>query len=478
MLTERSLGAPPAAVRGLVPTLVGASLVTTAVSTLGAPLVPMLAAEHAVSLPAAQWTLTANLIVASVAVPVLGRLGDRPDRRRWLVAALATVLVGCVVSALASGFAAMLAGRALQGAGYGVLPICLAAVRAYARPPEIGGGIAALSVAGATGVGIGYAIAGGIAELLGLRVAFWCGAAVAALAIAAVLRVVPAPAGPAGERRGTDVPGALLLAAGVAALLLGVDRGQRDGWASAAVPGLVVAAAALLALWLRHELRAAAPLVDLRLLRHRSVAVANVSAFLLGLTMYMGFSVITRVAQAPQPAGLGASALVAGVLIAPLALGAQVSNRVARLAARRFGMAAVLPFGAALAALPNLLLAASHDGAPQLAVAALLFGAGVGCTFAAMPALIVEGVPADQTGSATSFNQLLRIVGGAAGSALSAVVLLAYTARGEAVPEAAGYTAAFLASAGGCLAVCAALAIARPRRPGAPPDEEPVPPPP
>ncbi len=445
-------------------------------ATLGAPLVPVIAAEQGVSLATAQWALTVTLLVGAVSGPVLGRLADGPRRRRWLVATLATVCVGSAISALSTGFAAMLVGRALQGTAYGVMAFCLAATREHGLPGPLPGRIATLSITGATGVGIGYALVGAISEAFGFRAAFWFAALIAAGAIVAVLRVLPARS--AGSEAGNrlDATGALLLALGVSALLLALGQGHAWGWASAPVWTLLAGAVAALALWVRTELRVRRPLVDLRLLRHGSVALADVSAFLLGVTMFMSFSFITRLAQAPRPDGLGASVVVGGLLLAPLAAGSLLSNLIARAVARRVGMAPVLPIGVAICVLPNLSLAFFHDHAWQLAAAMLLFGAGVGSTFAAMPALIVEGVPGDETGSATSFNQLLRSIGGATGSALSAVLLTAYTPVGTAFPTAHGYTIGFLATAGGCLAVLVAISAARPRRRVAATAEDAVPP--
>lgn len=467
-------------VRGLFVVLVFASLVTTVVSTLGAPLVPVLAAEQGVPLATGQWALTITLIVGAVATPVLGRLADGPHRRAWLLGVLTTVAVGCAISAVSSSFAVMLGGRALQGVGYGVMPICLAIARDLSPPSLISSRIAALSITGATGVGLGYALVGGITELFGYRAAFGFGTVVSIVATAAVAATIPKrPRHTVADGHGLDMPGAVMLVTGVSALLLGIGQGQHWGWSSTPVAGLLLFAAVLLAAWVRHELRVPRPLVNLRLMRHRSVLLANATAFLLGVTMFMGFAVITRLAQAPQPAGLGASVFVAGLLLAPLALGSQASHRLARAAARRAGMAFVLPFGVAITVLPNLVLAIAHDHAWQLAAAMLLFGAGVGSTFAAMPVLIVEGVPHDETGSATSFNQLLRSIGGSTGSALSAVVLTAYTTTGDAFPRGEGYTMAFALSAIGCLAVFVALVAARPGRrpvPAAAAAQDPTPP--
>jgi predicted MFS family arabinose efflux permease len=93
----------------------------------------------------------------------------------------------------------------------------------------------------------------------------------------------------------------------------------------------------------------------------------------------------------------------------------------------------------------------------------------VGTVFAALPGLIVAAVPAQETGSAMSLNQVLRYIGFAVGSALSATVLEASTARGEAFPGSGGYAAIGVIGAGACVALAVLTAVLPGRSPAGPP---------
>lgn len=447
--------------RALLPVLIFCGLITAVNGTLGAPLIPVVAQDEHVSLGTAQWMLTVTLLVGAVATPLLGRLGDGPHRRNVMVGAMSVVMVGAAISATAQAFPQMIVGRALMGLTYGILPMCIASAREHLPAEKVHGAVGALSVTGATGVGLGFPLTGLIAEYLDYHFAFWFAVVFIAPAIVAVLMVLPRESGVAAGKRRLDLLGAGLLAGALCALLLAVSDGESWGWESGRIVGLFVAAAALFALWAVHELRTEAPLIDLRVLSHRAVLTANVAALLLGAAMYTGFSVINRLAQAPTSTGygFGASLLVTGLVLAPLAVGSQLSSRLARGAGRRFGVLAILPIGGLLIALTNFGLALEHNHLWQLAVGMLLLGAGIGASFAAMPALIISGVPPEETGSATSFNQVLRSVGGAIGSALSGGILAAYTVAGTPYPSEAGYTVAFLVSAVGCLAVAVGIGI-------------------
>src|SRR5580704_9648141 len=193
----------PVPPRLLAAVLVFLAVQSTAVASLGTPLLPTVQRVERVSLAASQWTLTITLLAGAVATPLMGRLGDGRLRRLTTVAAVAVMLAGCVLSALPAGFGVFLAGRVLQGAGLGLVPLATAA-----------------------GIGIGYPLVGLLAQGLGLYAPFWFAAGLSALALAAALVVLPdSPARPAR----VDVTGAVLLGAGLAGLLLVLAQGPAWG---------------------------------------------------------------------------------------------------------------------------------------------------------------------------------------------------------------------------------------------------------
>ena len=465
----------------MIAALVFAGLTVSVMSTLGTPLIPTIAVEQHVSLDTAQWMLTVTLLVGAVATPVLGRLGDGPQRRTVLLFTLASTLVGSVVAATSHAFPQLLVGRALQGIGYGTVPLAIALVREHAVGERQRSGIATLSITVAVGAGLGFPVTGLIAQLLDYHAAFWFGAIFAAGSTLSVWLAVPRTRAPA-RAISLDIPGALLLAGGLTALLLAISQGESLGWGSSAIVLLFALAAALLAAWARVELRRADPLVDLRLVSQRAIVGANLAALLLAMGMYIAMSLVNRLMQTPASVGYGFSAtlVTTGLMLLPLSLGSLVSQPIARRVAARWGIGVVLPIGALLVAATLLWLAVAHDRLADVAVATALLGVGVGCSFAAMPALIVASVPPERTGSATSLNQVLRSVGGSLGSAVGIAFLTAHHPAGQPFPLESGYTAAFVAGALICVAT-AALAIvlapraaARRRPAGRPPAREPV----
>lgn len=437
----------------LVPVLVFLGMVVAVVSSLGAPLIPTIALVDHVSLAEAQWSLTITLVVGAVATPALGRLGDGPRRREVILGSLAVVVAGCVLAALPLGFLALVLGRALQGAGLGLTPLAIAVARDALAPDRARSAIALLSITTVAGVGLGYPLTGFVAQSFGVSAGFWFGAGVAALALLAAAAVVPTSRHRLPRR--FDGRGALLLGCALAGLLLALSEAAAWGWFSARLLVVTGVAVAVLLGWVRHERTAPSPLIELRLVAQRGVFTADLVALLTGLTMYLLVSLVTRFVQTPASAGygFGSSIVVTGLVLLPFSLASLSASRLTPILGRR-APAAVLPVGGLVLLLGALTFALVRHALWEVVVAMSVTGLGVGVIFAALPGLIVRAVPPEETGSAMSFNQVLRYVGYSAGSALSATVLAAHTPIGQRLPTGGGYELA------GLVTVLAAAAAA------------------
>jgi MFS family permease len=444
--------------RGYVPALIAIGLVVSVISSLGAPLIPTIAGDLHASLSATQWSLTATLLVGAVASPVLGRLGDGPHRRRVLVSALMVVTAGGALAALAGSLSVLVAGRAMQGLGLALMPLTMASARDHLPLPKATTTIAILSVVGAAGVGLGYPITGFIAQYFDASAAFWFGTLASASALVLAVLFVPAPTSRA-SHGSLDGIGALLIGAGVLALLLALEKAPDWGWLGRNTVGLFLLAVVLLAAWVRNELRVEQPLVELRLLRQRGVLTANVTGFVLGVAMYLGISLITQVVQ--LPAGINQTVFVAGLTLLPLSAISTLASRFVPAARRRFGVRGVIPAGCASFAAGMLLFALVSSLWAAFVVMALV-GLGMGLTFAAMPGLILSSVPQSETSSAMSFYQVTRYVGFSIGSGLAVTLLRAFDG-GASVPTESAYSKTFAVGAALCL-VAAVIAYVVPGR--------------
>ncbi|GAA4528749.1 MFS transporter [Brachybacterium paraconglomeratum] len=444
----------------LLPVLIYAALCTAIVSSLGMLLVPTIAEVFGISVGSAQWMLTVNLLVGAIATPVLGRLADGPHKKQILVIALSIILAGSILAALAPTFGLFLVGRGMQGLSYGIVPITIALARRYLPAEKSGPGISSLSVTVSTGIGIGYPLTGIIAGTFDYRIAFWFAATFVLSAIVVVLRTVPSGPDELAPRSPFDLLGAILMGLGVGGILLGVSEGPNWGWTSLPTLAAFALAVVVLAAWVVVELRVEHPLINLRVLKNPEVLLANATAIGLGTVMYMGLSIGSLIAQAPASTDYGIALPVfwAGFVMFPLSVGSFLANRLMHVIARRIHLPTFLPLGAAIVTGSSLLLYLAHSTLWEILLGMFLFGVGTGATYAAMPSLIARRVAAQELGSAVSFNQVLRTVGGAFGSAISGAVLATHMAP-DLHPTAAGIDLALLISAAACAVVLIALLV-------------------
>jgi EmrB/QacA subfamily drug resistance transporter len=432
--------------------------------SLVAPALGTIERDLHTSTTAGAWIITAYLLSASVATPIAGRVGDMFGKKRMLVITLVVLALGTAVSALATSIGPMIVGRVIQGIGGAIFPLAFAIIRDEFPREKIPTGIALISAILGIGGGLGIVLAGPIVQHLGYHWLFWL--PFAAVVIAAVGAFVAIPESPVRSPGTISWGGSVLLAGWLVALLVAVSEGQSWGWTSGRTLGLFAAAAVGIAAWIAAESRAAAPLVDMRMMRERAVWTTNLTAFLFGFGMFGSFVVIPALVELPATdgVGFGASVTQAGLYLVPstiamLLVSALVGRVEARIGARR-----PLIAGSLASAVSFAWLALAHDRPWEVYVGSALFGVGMGLAFASMANLIVAAVRPDQTGVATGMNTIMRSIGGAIGGQVMAS-LLAGSVSAAGLPSDRAFTLAFVVSGLGLLlAFVSAKLVPRPAR--------------
>jgi len=463
-VTERALERSEA--RLLVPALVFIALVVAVVASLGTPLITSVATTFDVSLDSAQWTLTIALLSGAVATPVLGRLGAGPHRRATILTTLAIVVGGSALTVLPLPFAWLLVGRAAQGIGLGLTALMMGVARDHLPEERSAATIALISVVSIIGAGVGYPLAGLLAEFGGVRAAYGLGLFVTAIAFPAAWCSIPAA--PEGRSAHVNVAGALMLAGGLFLVLFLAS--ERSLWSHhlAAAVALAVVAVLLLCVWTLFELRSKTPLVDLRAVRHPAVAGANIAMFVGGIGMYLLLTLITRYAQTPHSAGygFGLTTFVAGLVLIPFSVMGFVAGKLTPRARERVDSPLLLAGSAVVVGGGFILFATARSNLAELFVGMGVLGFGVGSFAAAMPGVILAVTPKSETSSAMSFNFVVRSVGYSLGSATGGLILAAGTDRGHLFPKDGAYTtAALVGIAAMAITAMTATALARHRPP-------------
>ncbi|WP_062206502.1 MFS transporter [Streptomyces sp. NBRC 109706] len=461
---------------GIVGILALAGIVAALTQTLVVPLIGELPTIFNTSSSNASWVITATLLAAAVITPVSGRLGDMYGKRRILLASTVPLIAGSVLCALTSSVGPMIVGRGLQGLGMGMIPLGISLLRDVLPAEKLGTSIALMSASMGVGGALGLPFAATVAEHASWRALFWVTAGLSLLVGTLIWLFVPSGR-VATTRAPFDVLGAVGLGSALVCLLLAVSKGGDWGWSSGTTLGLFAAALILLPLWGRWELRAKDPLVDLRVNGRPQVLVTNAASVLVGFSMYAQSLVIPQLLQLPEATGygLGQSMIAMGLWMAPAGLMMMAMSPFgARLSAAR-GPKVTLAVGSVVIAAGYLSALPLLGSTWGLLAVTLISSSGVGLAYGAMPALIMSGVPQSETGSANSFNALMRSIGSSVAAAVMGVVLAQLTTDfgGFPLPSENGFRVALLIGAGVGLAA-AAVAAAIPVRPLAEPEHEPA----
>ena len=439
--------------------LVTGALAYALSQTMIAPALPRIQAELDTTTTLVTFALTGYLLTASIATPIVGRLGDMFGKERLLVITLSIFGLGSLVCALSHSIELLIAGRAIQGVGGAIFPLSFGIIRDEFPREKVATGIGLISATFGIGGGAGLVISGLIVDHVAYEWIFWLALIVVIPAALATHRFVPES--PIKSPARIDWGGAALLSGGLVALLVAVSEGNTWGWESPAFLGLIAAAAILVATWVRYEARHPEPLVDMRMMRDRPVLTTNLTALLIGFGMFGSYILVPQFVQVPTASGFGfgASVTTAGLFMLPSALVMLVAGPISGLMGSRYGSKLPLVIGTMLACASFLMLAAWHSTHLAIYIATALMGLGIGFSFAAMANLIVEAVDQGQTGVATGMNTIMRTIGGSIGGQVAASIIAGHITP-SGLPAESGYTTAFAVSAFGvALAVLAALAI-------------------
>jgi EmrB/QacA subfamily drug resistance transporter len=433
--------------------------------TVVSPALPEIQRQYHANPASAAWILTGYLLAASVATPIVGKLGDLFGRGRVLTVVLVTFAVGSAVCALAPSLGVLVLGRVIQGVGGGIFPLAFGIIRETFPAERVATAIGGISATFGIGGGVGLVIAGVIVEALDASWLFWLGL-MALPAAFAIARYVPREQTRPDAR--VDWLGAALLSVALASLLYGLSKANSWGWGDARVLALIVGGLAMAVVWAWAETKVEQPLVEMRVLRRRPVLMTNITAVLIGFSMFASFLLVPQLAQTPERFGYGFGATVtgAGLLMLPSTLVMLVAGPFAGRLATRTNSRLPLVIGSAIGSLAFCFYALAHGSEWEICVGGALLGIGIGFSFASMANLVVESVPRHEVGVATGINTIMRSLGGALGAQLVASLLTGKTIAGTPIPAEAAYTDAFVVAAVAAgLATLAALAIPITRRP-------------
>jgi DHA2 family multidrug resistance protein len=385
---------------------------------------PHIAGSLSATVDESTWTLTSYLVANAIVLPLTGWLANYFGRKRLLIASVSGFTIASFLCGLAPTLPFLIVFRVIQGACGGGLQPLSQAVLLESFPPEERG-----KAMGFWGLGIvvapilGPVLGGWLTDNYSWRWVFYINIPVGIASIVMTQLFIFDPAYIRRTSARIDYWGIGMLAVGIGALQVLLDKGQEEDWlASNLITTLLVVSVVFLAVFILYELLARDPVVDLRVFRQRTYSTGVFLMTLLGFVLYGSLVLLPILLQTL----LGYPALQAGIAMAPRGIGSFlampiVGALVARVDPRKLVGAGLVTAAITLVWLSRLSLNIGYWDVfwPQF-----IQGISLGLLFVPLTTITMDPIPKDRMGNATSIFNLMRNIGGSVGIA-SVTTLLA-----------------------------------------------------
>ena len=396
-------------------------LVASVSQTIVGPAMPRIVAELG-GMDHYSWVATAAMLVSAISVPIVGKLSDLYGRRPFYLGGLAIFMLGSILAGSALSFWWLVAARAIQGLGMGIImPLSQTIIGDIIPPRQRGKYQGYMGVVfGLTSVA-GPLVGGVITDSLGWRWLFYITIPIGLVALFVIARFLDLPH----ERRKAviDVWGIVTMSVGVTATLLALSWGGITyPWGSPVIIGLLVGGVLLLIAFVLIELRVPEPVVPLQLFKTSIFTFANLGAFGMSMVMFGSIIYVPIYAQGV----LGVNAATSGLITLPLMLGLVLVGLVAGIMITRTGRYKELMLvGAVLLGVGALLLTrlSATSSVWDVTIGVGLIGVGLGALSQQYTLVVQNAVSRRDLGVATAALQFFRNVGATVGTAVFGTVL-------------------------------------------------------
>ncbi|HEY3420655.1 MAG TPA: MDR family MFS transporter [Methanomassiliicoccales archaeon] len=367
------------------------------------------------------WLFTAYMLGEVLAIPVAGKMSDRYGRKPVFLAGMGLFLAGSVLAGMSNSMEMLIACRAIQGVGGGVImPVAMATVADLYAPTERGkiqgmmGGIFAISSV------IGPFLGGFIVDNLDWRWVFYVNLPVGILALAVTSMKFPNQESDTSKR--IDYTGMVTLASCLTpALLVMTWGGSTYSWGSVEIIGMTVLSVLSLVAFVLNERRAEDPILPLHLFREPIFTLGSLGLMIISMGLFGVIAFLPMFLQAV----IGMSATSSGETLIPLMIGVMITILTSGFLLKRTGYKVWLLIGPPMSAFGLYMLSTLHAGSSQTdaIIYLVIVGMGLGAVMSNYMVAAQNVVSKKEMGVVTSSMTLFRSIGGTIGvTVLGAIV--------------------------------------------------------
>jgi MFS family permease len=442
--------------------------------TMLIPAIPDLITDFNVSYSMSSWILTSYLIAGAVMTPIAGKLSDIYGKKKILLTIMVIYAIGVSMAGFASNIYFMIFARVIQGIGMSMFPIAFSIIRDQFPREKISIGQGVISSMFASGAVIGLTIGGIIVQNYGWQSTFFTIIPITITLLLVIWRfihIIDSRGEDQGQKRSRilvegdnisktssgddnvtlpkasnqiDIKGAITLAITVASFLLvltlletsgsnleavsvsnGKDSYPSNANSSALVLPFLIIGIVSFAFFVIIERREKHPLVDFKLMLHKSILPANLIIMLVGFSMFMVFQTVPILVRNPEPLGFGEDAISAGKVQLPFAIVLLIFGPTSGFIVSKLGSLKPIIFGTFMTTAGFIGLFMFHS--TELLVSANLgiLSTGLSLTSVGAMNVIILSTPTQFSGISLGMSSLMRIVGASIGPALAGMYMQA-----------------------------------------------------
>jgi EmrB/QacA subfamily drug resistance transporter len=372
------------------------------------------------SLTTIQWVVTGYTLALATVIPVSGWAADRFGTKRIYMTSLVLFTLGSIASGLSWNAESLIGFRVLQGIGGGmIMPAVMTIMTKKAGPHRMGRVMGVLGVPMLIAPILGPILGGWLVDDVSWRWIFFINVPIGIIAFVLALRVLE-PDRPQPAHR-LDWLGMALLSPGLAVFIYGLAESSNYGFGSARSWGPTLLGVALIVSWFAHTWRTDSPLIDLRTFVH-TPAGAAAGTFLLFAISVFGTMLLTPLYYQSVR---GASALTAGLLLAPGGIGAMITMPIAGRLTDRYGPTWMPVAGLPFVVIGLIPFAFVGAGTSYVLLCGGQFVQGLGMGLSMMPTMTaaMQAVPPAAIARTSTAMNIIRQAGASIGTAILSVIL-------------------------------------------------------
>lgn len=407
-------------------TLCAATLLVSYIETMILPGVPIIQKDFATTTTIASWITSMVLLVAAIVSPIFGKLADVYGKKRLIAITLVFYTIGVAIAGFSTSIYMLIFARAIQGVGAAMVPLSYAYLTDVFPKGKLGTAQGAIAGSAAISTALGFVIGSYVVQTLGWQYAFHTAAILSVILFIAVLVVLKEGVKPTLKSK-IDYVGAVLLSAGFGLVLLYATEGSILGWLSTLNLVFLIAGLILVSSFFIFENKVAVPLIQLKLLKIRSVLLANLITIVTGMANYLVFFAVVYYAELPAPFGLGFDAFATGLTLAPGTVVMLITGPLAGKLLPKTGPKPILVTGASISILSFVLFMINRGSQAVLAVDAMLAFAGIVALIVPIVNMISLSLPEESIAVGQGLNTSLKKLGSAIAPVLTTTIMASFS---------------------------------------------------